>query len=264
MLSSKHTHGFTLVELLVVVALVAILFALLLPAVMAAREAARRTHCQNNLRQLGLALHAHHGAADRFPAGSTDDWSWNARLLPHLEQQAFYDRYDLRRGPFEEPNFAQLGVGFPVFLCPSDPYSAEIHTASLFDGMQFGHTNYLGSLDGGKSRGMFGFNRGVRERQVIDGLSSTIFVGERGVVFDGESTQSWWAWGTATVITATQPFQGGGYEIPQSAIHWWSHHPAGAQFVFVDGSVHFLTYSIDPATFTSLGTKDARDAVGEY
>jgi len=152
MLGSRRRKGLTLVELLLTVAILSILLAALLPAVMVARQAARRADCQNNLRQLGTALHVYHGARRSFPAGSVNDWSWNARLLPYLEARALYDRYDLKRNPFEPPNFSQLAERLPVMLCSSDPNSEEIHSAVLFGGAEFGHTNYLGSLDAGTSR----------------------------------------------------------------------------------------------------------------
>jgi len=257
-------RGITLVEVLVVIAIIGMLVALLLPAVQRAREAARRVGCQNNLRQLGLALHEYHDAHRKFPPGSINEWSWTARLLPRLEQNNLYGQFDFGTEPFEAPNSDKLAVVLPVLICPSDPYSDEIHVAESLDGIQFAHTNYLGSLDGAWSKGIFGFKRGIRVADVTDGTSQTLAVGERGVVSDGDDTYGWWTWGSGTTLSAVQNFGDGSYSTPGSIIHWWSYHPGGAQFLFVDSSVHFLSYSIDLDTFLGLGTKDGGDIVGSF
>ena len=124
---SKSQHGFTLVELLVVIAIIGILIALLLPAVQAAREAARRMQCTNNLKQLGLALHNYHITERSFPPSA--GWSdvappvmtkgFLVPLLPYLEQQTIYDRLDQTRWG-NATNF-ELGKQIPsAFICPSD------------------------------------------------------------------------------------------------------------------------------------------------
>jgi prepilin-type N-terminal cleavage/methylation domain-containing protein/prepilin-type processing-associated H-X9-DG protein len=259
----KH-RGFTLLELLAVIAVIGILTALLLPAIHSAREAARRLSCQSHSRQLGIALHAHHDSRRRFPAGSTNEWSWNVWLLPQLEEKSVYEQYDFDYEPFEDPNFDRVGIRISVLLCPSDPHSAQTNSVSYLDGAEFGHTNYLGSYDGRVSRGMFGFERGVRIKEVKDGSSKTIFVGERGVVSDGADTHGWWPWGSATMIASQQEFRRGRFEDPESATHWWSHHPNGGVFLFVDGSVRFLPYAMDNKTFLGLGTKDGGEFLESY
>ena len=115
--------GFTLVELLVVIAIIGVLVALLLPAVQAAREAARRMSCSNNLRQLSLAMQNHHTALGRFPGESTGSVNggpgfWG-RVLPYIEGANIETQVDYSRGFLEPPNRALLEIPLPMFACPS-------------------------------------------------------------------------------------------------------------------------------------------------
>ncbi len=135
---SPCSRGFTLVELLVVVAIIALLIGLLVPAVSGAREAARRMQCANNIKQVALALQAYHSSHDRLPktmsntkpdgsgwgSGGTD--TWNAMIFPMLELQGLYDSLDLTRRLLDTPaNRAAADVVMPTLICPSDPYSSK-------------------------------------------------------------------------------------------------------------------------------------------
>lgn len=137
-------RGFTLVELLAVIAIVGVLIALLLPAVQAAREAARRAECKNHLKQIGLALHSHHNAVGYFPVSQTASgpatsggtcgpgyYSWHARILPYLDEQTLFDSIDFDTNMSDgcdsgepisagHPNAAAAATAVPVYLCPSD------------------------------------------------------------------------------------------------------------------------------------------------
>ena len=195
-------RGFTMIELLVVIAIIAILIALLLPAVQQAREAARRTQCKNNLKQLGLALHNHHDAFLYFPSQRDQDeapvdpsnqsfyrWSPLAMLTPYLDQSNIYNQLDLKSPlylyssgppPSVTTNPALSGVvstKVPVFLCPSDIHERVSNT--------WGATNYVfcqgTGQDGGAyedTDGAFAIDSRTKARDVTDGLSNTVFVSE--------------------------------------------------------------------------------------
>lgn len=189
--------GFTLVELMVVVAVIGVLVGLLLPAVQAAREAARRMSCGNNMRQLGIGLHNYHSAIGSLPSGSiakenpyapTTPWTfyrWSAlaTLSPYLENTAAYNTLDLTRPLYmsslggSPENKVGVQVIVPTFLCPSDS-SKRLHN-------DFGPTNYVFNtgtgLNGGtpiETDGVFFVNSKMRLADVSDGTSHTIAVSE--------------------------------------------------------------------------------------
>lgn len=142
---TRSRRGFTLIELLVVIAIIAVLIALLLPAVQQAREAARRTHCKNNLKQLGLAFHSYHDTYLRFPMGysldvdSFNSHAWGTMILPFLEQGNLIDRYNYSH-PFAAPEAPFTGMNdnqfvvttvLTVFLCPSTPEASRVYEFTL-------------------------------------------------------------------------------------------------------------------------------------
>src|SRR5262249_29276823 len=141
-LTTARQRGFTLVELLVVIAIIAVLIGLLLPAVQKVREAANRTACTNNLKQLGLALHNYHDSNRTFPPGAVGPLAalpqfaalkhhgLGAYLLPYLEQQALASRYRWDISWFDPPNQPVVNVQLPVWQCPSSE-GGRIHDRSL-------------------------------------------------------------------------------------------------------------------------------------
>lgn len=129
----RRNAGFTLVELLVVIAIIGVLVGLLLPAVQAAREAARRMQCSNNLKQIGLAMHNYETALRRLPPshiapwnGDAADGGWGAVLLPYLEQSALYDRYDWNTHWWEDGNQRVVASPVATYQCPSDSGGEEV------------------------------------------------------------------------------------------------------------------------------------------
>jgi prepilin-type N-terminal cleavage/methylation domain-containing protein/prepilin-type processing-associated H-X9-DG protein len=174
--SSQYRRAFTLVELLVAIAIVGILVALLLPAVQAAREAARRGACTNNLRQIGVAMHNHHDTLGNFPP-ARNAWplvhSPQARLLPYVEQETLQRVVDYKLPLSAPANAAASQMLLKLFVCPSDG-------AGRVNGSTHGGTNYVANVGSGtESYGLIAAGDGVFNqsplgfRELVDGSSST-------------------------------------------------------------------------------------------
>lgn len=278
----RKPKGFTLIELLVVIAIIAILIALLLPAVQQAREAARRSTCKNNLKQIGIALHNYHDVARSFPPGSLfgdDEYGWACMILPYIEQANIYNQLDLTGQAPDVPIVLQAGVTdqiIPIYLCPSNSMSlthSPIRTGAGDGGGDLGghaRNDYSGSLGtgGGSVTGMFGKIKDTlsptKIRDVLDGTSNTIAVGEAYTQFMREisgpthaNVGDFKVWvgtnnqhqnivaeaGPAHVLNGTRDDS------------FASQHVGGAQFLFADGSVSFISENIDMVTFGKLADK---------
>ena len=126
---NRKSAGFTFVELLVVITIIGILIALLLPAVQAAREAARRMQCTNNLKQIGLALHGYHATHEQLPYGSsypvTFNGTWAAFILPYLEQQGLFDSFNFNKPIYDAANQQAVTTVVAAYICPTDPQSQQ-------------------------------------------------------------------------------------------------------------------------------------------
>jgi prepilin-type N-terminal cleavage/methylation domain-containing protein len=200
-INSRKPSGFTIVELLVVMAIIGILISLLLPAVQQTRETARRTHCENNLKQYGLALHLYHNANKTFPIGNMGEtpfpyykswWGFQSRLLPYLEAQNIYQFIDYNYPgdcfqacnaltPDQDPgNHAES-----VDMCPDDPNAGRI----WYDMPGYGRhacTNYFGNMGTSVAAndGILFVKSSINITKITDGLSNTLMMGERGMPDD--------------------------------------------------------------------------------
>ncbi|QDT99555.1 DUF1559 domain-containing protein [Gimesia aquarii] len=303
MSSFKLRRGFTLIELLVVIAIIAILIALLLPAVQQAREAARRSQCKNNLKQIGLALHNYHGTFSMLPISNprcpnvgapvgSKRYGWIPMILPYMDQANIYNAFDFDRASWQGNNFQHLQKPYPAFLCPSDPLANEIRDEEFFAAPTWvvAQTDYaavigdyVNSTGVGATpaygnvgclqpvRGMIGrWAWSARIRDVTDGLSNTFAIGE--CIGAMCITQNW---GVQSFGTTAHPINFMNEDLrsnlpSQSNARWdesigfRSFHVGGTHFLMGDGAVRFVSENIDGATYRGLASRAGGEVLGEY
>jgi prepilin-type N-terminal cleavage/methylation domain-containing protein len=277
--SSRSRHAFTLVELLVVIAIIGVLVALLLPAVQAARESARRMQCTNNLKQLGLAAHNYHDTYQAFPPqmmniNTSNDrrWGWGAVTLPYIEQKALYDSLKPDGGQ-QIPTASTLIGGAPLLrtrvpthLCPSD--NTGVHTNQFHPSVAassnandwYSKSNYVCNQQIMRYRAGFG-GACFRMAEVTDGTTNTLLLGERRLSIPmPKRYPGSIIWGTAqgtgdsaNVFHAAHPintasnnaeFDADASDNQRYRFGVSSAHPSGAVFAMTDGSVRFVNANI--------------------
>ncbi len=319
--SWRLTRAFTLVELLVVIAIIGILVALLLPAVQAAREAARRTQCVNNLKQVGVGFHNYHdtfrvlppayviqpggGGVHGDPDPETRDagpgWAWGTLLLPFLEQSALHATFDFNLPCWAPENSEPAQTQLSVFLCPSATNTTRpmvVRNAGGDELATFGRSTYVvnagrdapwdyavdsyqGIADGPLYR-----NSPTRFADVTDGLSNTVFGGEHHPLV---SDKTWVGVVPGAVVCPTPQFAfsdcdaaatlvnvhsgpagSEGYVIhpPNNPLAhvdaMYAQHPGGCNVLLGDGSVRFVSETINQLTWAALATRAGGEVIGEY
>ena len=299
----KHIKksGFTLIELLVVIAVIAILIALLLPAVQQARAAARRTQHRNNMKQIGLALHNYHDVQGSLPPGwlgvtggeldveGVSGFGWGTFILPMLEQRNLYDHFDFAvalNDSAGSDNSDWINVSLNVFRNPSDvgpdtwTITEEGGSAEL---AQLATANYVGNFgtteledceglplgSACKGNGVFYHGSSTRFRDVKDGTSNTIFVGERRT--DPSQDPQWFSTWSGVIAGGEEAFArvlGVADHTPNSpSAHlddFSSYDEGGVHFVFGDGRVRFVSESISEDVFKSIATRSGGEMVGDF
>jgi prepilin-type N-terminal cleavage/methylation domain-containing protein/prepilin-type processing-associated H-X9-DG protein len=274
-------RAFSLVEVLVVIGIIAVLVAIVLPAIHRVRAAAERAKCMSKLEQISLALHMYHGEHGSLPPGCSYNqrkdpypfMSWCTRLLPYLDQEALWQQakeaYAINRAYWVCPPHVGNRPQ-PLFTCPSQV--REIYNSPIGKWTQ-GFTDYLG-VEGTNQfvkDGVLYLDSKVELAHVTDGTSHTVVVGERPP-FTGDANVNFLGWwyagegqdkdGSADMVLGAREyathgwlhhcgpesnrFQPGRQTNECDQLHFWSMHSGGANFLFADSSVRFLAYSADP------------------
>lgn len=282
--------GFTLIELLVVIAIIAILIALLLPAVQQAREAARRTQCKNNLKQLGLAMHNYHDVSNRLPIAhmastkygyDISGYSWMIRIMPFIDQVPFYNQWDENLAYNVGNNEDLMENRITMFNCPSDTLANHYRSIP-----QYNYTVNVGSTNNYKENGINGANYlagpftfsnstvGIasRFRDITDGLSNTMMMGEIRQGVSGTDLRGLTIWGLACCMSGNVPPNSpvgdrvitcsNTTDLPcssattgnQARLALRSRHTGGGHALLCDGSVKFVSNNVDTVLFRALST----------
>jgi prepilin-type N-terminal cleavage/methylation domain-containing protein len=289
-------NGFTLVELLVVVAIISILIMLLLPAVQAAREAARRTTCTNNLRQIGVATHLYHDMNKTLPAGWTaydsatrkpyplgePGWGWAVRILPFLEMGSVLKNDLHEKLPLSDSSNERVrSMNLTVFRCPTDvgpltfkdtedPLQLVLPTGNyvgVFGDEDIHKCETMGIGQQCVGDGVYYHNSVVRFRDIVDGLSQTFFVGERASRPEADALSTWLGAPANDGCGPGMVLGTAGYppNSKEADIHnFSSRHPMGTNFLLGDGSVRLIREDISVDIYHALSTYKSKDSIGSF
>jgi prepilin-type N-terminal cleavage/methylation domain-containing protein/prepilin-type processing-associated H-X9-DG protein len=286
------SKGFSLIEMLAVISIVALLLALLLPAIQAARESSRRIECSNHLRQFGLALMNYDSQSRGLPSGYVSNektwwsagWSWSSFVLPFIEQQPLADELGIATTTFGNgTEFAEpdewTRVCLRVFTCPSDTGPALNHAKGGF--AKSNYRSVMGNITSTNvtfeqlsgQNGLFFLNSHIQYGQITDGSSHTLALGECELdpSFAGRRAAIWAGmrgkYDESVHISDAMWFLNSdpAYCIEGSAVQAFSsHHPAGAGFLFADGSVRYLAPTLDGLCLERLAARNDGSPVDAF
>jgi prepilin-type N-terminal cleavage/methylation domain-containing protein/prepilin-type processing-associated H-X9-DG protein len=291
--SRRRRGAFTLIELLVVIAIIAILIAMLVPAVQKVREAAARTQCSNNIKQLALALHSYHGEFGVFPQGCnpTNLLSFHVYCLPYIEQKDLFAGFNLKAYYTDNTNLRQAIVKVPTLQCPTQGtyIYTEYGSGEWYNSTQITYTNHYYGIAGPKGtnsvtgakyllvpgvqgdiakQGVMTMDSHVKIRQITDGTSNTFLLGECS--WDAAQSYRTWIRGAYAVneLTATRNMTNTMCSTPYNQsnnfndVSFGSQHGGkGAHFAMADGSVKYLNSEISLVTLLSLASKDGDEPI---
>ena len=279
----RRRLGFTLIEMLIVVSIIVILIALLLPAVQASREAARRTQCSNNLMQLGIAMGSYASTHSVFPPGVVNDTgpirnlpegyhhSWVVQILPYFGQQNTYNHFDLKESVYDPANDTVAGIRIATLLCPSSPWHEIVNYAGC-------HHDVDAAIDS-DNHGVLYLNSRVRYDEIADGPAYTILLGE---ISGGGPTLGWVSGTRSTLrntgyplVRPTRPSTTITFRTTRDAVFetvvalaedgTWpvdltggfsSNHFSSCNFLLCDGSVRSVKNSINLGVYRLLGNRN--------
>lgn len=286
---SSRRRGFTLVELIAVSGLSTLLLGQLFPAIQEAREAARRSQCKNNLKQIGLAMHNYHDVYNSLPMGwvgvdleaqkpavfGMNCWGWGGRILPFMDQAVLYNQVAFNERVDEGTNAKLLNKQITQYRCPSDPYIKKtwmMKDEKGADVLELATTNYVASFgtedlakcqklkvgEACKGDGLFYQNYGAKIADITDGTANTLAVGERVGTVKGDRFSTW----SGVIAKGKDPLArilGTSDQVLDAKEHhaanYLSPHKGGSHFLLIDGAVRFLKSELDLKIFQALTTR---------
>jgi prepilin-type N-terminal cleavage/methylation domain-containing protein len=277
--TNRRRPAFTIIELLVVMAIMSILIALLMPAVQHAREAARRAHCRSNLHNIGLAILNYQTDHQCLPPGWLTSrvgnysypgyTSWLIAILPQIEQSQLFSAINANLPSWNPANSTAVCQRIELYLCPSDTMNQGIFRYQFLGyDLTYSYSNYVGNLGRDFIYDYYDYGQGLQPdgvlyrrsnthlQDITDGTSMTLLAGER--INEDPLCRPMWGFGATSVVTADSSH---GISAGEHEGFWGfsSAHPPGAHFVMCDGSAGLVSRMIDIDVFKNLSTRNLQE-----